>query len=114
MKKVVLGVGERTMWRRDIELPGKRRRRAERLLVKKVPPAPDGLPQGQARRDDVEVGQEREPLAPRVPPAERETAQEPAVNGQPSLPHRDNLLGKLSIVIEVERHVVEPRPDQRA
>src|SRR5574337_21286 len=51
VEELLLGVEERAVGRRDVELPRERGRRAERFLVEEVPPAADRLPQRQARGD---------------------------------------------------------------
>ena len=65
MEELRLGILERPVVGRDVELPRQARRRAERLFVEEVAPAPDRLPEREARRRDVEVRAHlvwREPL----------------------------------------------------
>src|SRR2546425_560933 len=69
MKEFLLRELERAVRRRDVELPGQIRRRAERLLVEEIAPASHGLPQSKARRRDVHVGDGGQPLPQGIPAA---------------------------------------------
>src|SRR3990170_4843612 len=81
VEELRLGIHERAVRRGDVELPGQRRRRAERLLVEEVAPAADPLPQHQARGDDVEVAGQGQALPPGVAASEEQPPEESAVDG---------------------------------
>src|SRR6266508_623044 len=102
------------MLRRDVESPRQVRGRAEGLFVEEVAPPAYGLAQCQARRRDVQIGDGRQAAPQRVAAAEEETAQHAAVDGEPALPHGEDLGRKASVVVQVEGDVVEARADQAA
>src|SRR5437016_9519532 len=91
MKEFLLRELERAVRRRDVELPGQIRRRAERLLVEEIAPASDGLPQSKARRSDVHVGDGGQPLPQGIPAAHEQAPEDTAVYGEPALPDREDL-----------------------
>ncbi len=109
-----LRVLDRAVGGRDVELPRKRGRRAERLLVEEVAPAPDGLSEREARRRDVEIAEQRQPAAPRVHAADEDPAQHAAVDGQAAFPHGEDLRRLTGVVLEVEGDVVEAGAHQAA
>src|SRR5262245_49424189 len=53
-------------------------------------------------------------MAPGVAPADEDTADHAAVDGEAALPDREDLRRLARIVVEVEEHVVEPRADETA
>src|SRR5213083_2387507 len=106
---LVLAEAERAVWRRDVELPRKVRRPAERLFVEEVPPASDRLAERDRGGRDVETSEDRKPPAVRQPHADEGTQDQPPVDREPALPDGDDLPWVPAVVIPVEENLVEPR-----
>src|SRR5882724_1097214 len=109
---LVLGVAERTVLGRDVELPRQIGRTAEGFIVEEVAPPADRLAEYHVGPHDIEAAQDRE-----LPPVrEPHTAQRPhdqaAVHGEPAFPDGDDLPRIPAVVIPVEGDLVEPRTDQ--
>ena len=82
--------------------------------LKKLPQRPMACPRarlGAAMSRYVAHGQ---PPPPRVAAAHEDAADHAAVDGEPALPHREDLPGELEVVVEVEQHVVEAGADEAA
>ena len=114
VEEFVLDVLDGPVLRRDVEPPRQARGCPEGLLVEEVAPPAYGLSQRQARRGDVQVGDGRQPAPQRVAAAEEETSQHAAVDGEPALPHSDDLGREAAVIVEVEGDVVETRADEPA
>src|SRR5262249_23677307 len=114
MEVLVLRILDGPVRRRDEEAPGQVRRGAERLLVEEVAPAPDGLTEGEARRRDIEVGDGGQPARERVAAPHEETADDAAVNGEATLPHREDFSREAEVVVDVEGDAIPSRPDEPA
>src|SRR5262245_53892674 len=97
---------------RDVELPGKVGGTTEGLLVEEVAPASDGLADGQAGRGHVEPAEHGQSPQVREPGAHQRAHDEPAVDGEPALPDRDDLRGIAAVVVPVEDDLVETCPHQ--
>src|SRR2546428_610795 len=106
---LVLAEAERAVWRRDVELPRKIRRSAERLFVEEVPPASDRLAERDRGGRDVETAEDWKPPVIRQPRADEGTQDQPAVDREPALPDGDDLPWVPAVVIPVEENLVEPR-----
>ena len=104
-----LGVAERAVLRRDVELPRQIGRAAEGFLVEKVAPPTDGLSEHHRRRGDVEPAQDRQPPPVREPCADQRAHDQPAVHGEAALPHRDDLRWIAAVVVPVEDDLVDAR-----
>src|SRR2546425_6115773 len=112
VKVLELGVAERTVLRRDGELPRQVGRTTEGLLVEEVPPAADRLPEHHRRCRDVEPAQDRQVPPVREPQAEERAHDQAAVHGEPALPDGDDLRRVTAVVIPVEDHFVEACADE--
>src|SRR5712692_744243 len=112
MEEVGLREARRPVRRRDVELPRQGGRPAERLFVEEVPPAADGLSDGDAGRRRVETAQDRQAPPMGEPEPHDGPGDEPAVDGEAALPDRDDLRRVLAVVIPVEDHLVDPGPHQ--
>src|SRR5512144_719326 len=102
------------MRRRDEQLPREVGRAAEGFLVEEVAPPADGLPDREARSRDVEILPDRQPPAPRVAAPQENAADHATVDGEPTLPEREDFTGELAVVVEVEQHVVQARTHEAA
>src|SRR5262249_25667545 len=114
MEVLVLRILDGPVRRRDEEAPGQVRRGAERLLVEEVAPAPDGLTEGGAGRGDIGVGGGGHPGRERVAAPHEEPADDAAVNGEATLPHREDFSREAEVVVEVEGDVIQSRTDEPA
>jgi hypothetical protein len=75
------------------------------------PPA-DRLSQGQAGRHHVEALEDRESPSPRQGNFDHRPGDQPAVDGEPAFPDGNDLPRVLSVVVPVEQHLVEARPEE--
>src|SRR5262252_9388096 len=89
---------------RDEEAPRQIGRPPECFLVEEVPPPPDGLRQRDTGRGDVERAPHREPATYRHERPHGNARDEPAVDGEPTFPHRGDLLPVGTEVVPVECH----------
>ena len=99
---------EGAVLRGNVEPPGQVGGGTEGLLVEEVAPAPDGLADRDARRDDVERPPDRQPLPAGDPEAGEDAGDQAAVDREPTLPDRRDLPGVLAVVVPVEDDLVDP------
>src|SRR5262249_46442091 len=67
-----------------------------------------------ARRRETEVGEGGQPARERVAAPQEETADDAAVNGEATLPHREDFSREAEVVVEVEGDVIQSRTDEPA
>src|SRR5215831_20903309 len=111
MEEITLRVLDGTVGRRDVKLPGQVGGRPEGFFVEEVPPSPDRLPEGQARRRNVQVAKYGKSAPPRVAAANEHPADHAAVDREAALPDCEDLRRELTVVVEVEQDVIEPGTD---
>src|SRR5436309_3537348 len=109
MEVLELGVAERAVLGRDVELPRQIGRPPEGLFVEEIAPAADGLSEHHRRGGHVEPAENRQPPPIREPRADQRPDDETAVHGEAAFPHRDDLRRIAAVVIPVEDDLVEPR-----
>src|SRR5574342_279939 len=114
VKELNLGELDGAVRRRYVQPPRQIRGRAERLLVEEVAPPPNGLAQREARCGDIQVRDGRQPLPQRVAAAEQEAAQHTSVDGEPALPHGEDLGREPPVIVEIEKDVIEAGADEPA
>src|SRR5574341_588317 len=96
----------------DVEFPRQICRGPEGLLIEKVSPPTDRLPQHKGRSHDVHVGQGRELLPNAIDDRGQGTTQNATVYRQTALPDRQDLGRPRSVVAPVEQDVIETGPYQ--
>ncbi len=112
MKVLELGVAERAVLGRDVELPRQIGRTAEGFIVEEVAPPADRLAEYHVGPHDIEAAQDRELPPVREPHTEQRPHDQAAVHGEPAFPDGDDLPRIPAVVIPVEGDLVEPRTDQ--
>src|SRR3990172_10040883 len=104
-------LGRPVIWL-DVEFPRQICRDPEGLLIKKVSPPTDRLPQYEGRSHDIHVDQGGELLPNGIDHRGQRATQDAAVDRQATLPDRQDPKRPRSVVTPVEQDVIQTGPYQ--